>query len=110
MATYMVQASYTQQAIASLIKQPQNRSEVVRKAIEKLGGKLVGLWLSFGDQDVVVIAELPDNVSAAAMSLAVAGGGALRSSKTTVLFTVAEGMTALKKAASSGYTSFTAKK
>jgi len=104
MPSYLVQASYTIEALQALMKKPQDRTEVVSNAIEKLGGKLVGLWLSFGDQDVVAIMEMPNNISAAAMSLAIAAGGALKNTKTTPLFTVAQGISAMKKAATSGYT------
>ncbi|MGA7859640.1 MAG: GYD domain-containing protein [Terracidiphilus sp.] len=104
MPSYLVQASYTIEALQAMMKKPQDRTEVVSNAIEKLGGKLVGLWLSFGDQDVVAIMEMPNNISAAAMSLAIAAGGALKSTKTTPLFTVSQGISAMKKAASSGYT------
>jgi uncharacterized protein with GYD domain len=110
MPSYLIQVSYSREALASLIKNPQNRTEVVRKSVEKLGGKMVGLWLSFGDHDVVVIAELPDNVKAAALSLAVAAGGTARSVKTTPLLSVEEGMAALKKAGNTGYKPVGAKK
>ena len=45
MPSYLVQASYTSEAIASLIKNPQNRMEVVGKAAQNLGGKLLELLL-----------------------------------------------------------------
>ncbi|MGB7548631.1 MAG: GYD domain-containing protein [Terracidiphilus sp.] len=104
MPSYLVQASYTVEALQALMKKPQDRTEAVSKAVEKLGGKLIGLWLSFGDQDIVAIMELPNNISAAAIALAIAAGGALKSTKTTLLLTVDQGISALKKAASSGYT------
>ncbi len=104
MPSYMVQAAYTSEAMASLLKNPQNRMEVVRKSVEKLGGKLIGGWLSFGDYDIVLIADMPDQVSAAAISLAAAAGGSLRSIKTTPLLTTEEGLAAVQKAATSGYT------
>ena len=104
MPNYLVQASYTAEALAALIKKPQNRTDVVRKAVEHLGGKLVGAWMSFGDQDVVLIVDMPDSISAAAMAVAAAAGGSLKGTKTTPLFTFDEGIAALKKAASSGYT------
>jgi uncharacterized protein with GYD domain len=109
MSSYLIQVSYTVESVASLIKDPQNRTEAVRKSIKKLGGKLVGLWLSFGDSDVVVIVDMPDNVSAAAMALAVAGSGTARSVKTTPLLSIDEGIAALKKAANSGYKAVGAK-
>jgi uncharacterized protein with GYD domain len=51
--------------------------------IERLGGKLEGYWIAFGDYDSVVIAQVPDNICAAALSLAASAGGALKSIKTT---------------------------
>ena len=104
MPSFLVQASYTSEALAALVKNPQNRSEVVRKSIENLGGKLVGAWMAFGDHDVVFIVDMPDNISAAAMALSVGAGGALKGTKTTLLITLDEGVEALKKASSSGYT------
>jgi uncharacterized protein with GYD domain len=103
MPSYLVQASYTSEAMASLIKSPQNRSEVVRKSVEKLGGKMVGTWLCFGDYDIILILDMPDQVSAAAIALAAAAGGSLKSIKTTPLLTIEEGLAAGKKAAGSGY-------
>lgn len=107
MPSYLVQASYTIEALQALMKKPQDRTAVVNKAVENLGGTLIGLWLSFGDQDIVALAEMPNNISAAALSLAIAAGGALKSTKTTPLLTVAQGISAMKKAASSGYTPVT---
>jgi uncharacterized protein with GYD domain len=103
MASYLLQVSYTAEALAAMIKKPQNRGEAVRKSIEKLGGSIHGFWLSFGDHDVVAIIEMPDNVSAAAFALAAAGGGACKSVKTTPLLSAEDGVEAMKKAATSGY-------
>jgi uncharacterized protein with GYD domain len=104
MPSYLVQAAYTAEAMAALVKNPQNRLDVVRKMAESHGGKLIGGWLSFGDYDIVMIAEMPDNVSAAAIAMAAAAGGSVRAIKTTPLLTADEGQAALKKAAASGYT------
>ena len=104
MPSYLLQASYTTEALAALIKKPQNRTEVIRKSVKKLGGKLVGAWMSFGDQDVVLIIDMPDNISAAAMALAAGAGGSLRSTKTTPLFSFEEGLAAVEKAGGAGYT------
>ena len=104
MPSYLVQAAYTSEALASLIKNPQNRMDVVRKSAKNLGGKLVGGWLSFGDYDAVLIVEMPDQVSAAAIAMAAAAGGSLKAIKTTPLLSVEEGLAAAKKAAESGYT------
>ena len=108
MATYLSQVAYTQEAWKTLIENPQNRLEAVRPAIEKLGGKLIQGWFSFGDYDIISIIEMPDNVSAAAIAIAFAGGGACKAVKTTPLLSTAEGIEALKKASTSGYRSASA--
>ena len=103
MSTYLLQASYSVAAMAAMIKKPQNRTEHIRKSVEKVGGTLTGLWLSFGDHDVVAIFDMPDNVSAAAIAMAIGAGGAVSNVKTTPLLTAEEGLAAMKKAGGSGY-------
>ena len=103
MPYYLFQASYTSEAVAALCKKPRNRESAIRAAVENLGGKLEGAWMAFGDYDVVTIVNMPNNVSAAALSMAVAAGGALKSAKTTPLLKFSEGVAALKKAGRSGY-------
>ena len=63
-----------------------------------VGGKLHGFWYAFGTHDGYTLWEAPDNVSMAAVALAITGGGALSSLETTVLLTVDETMDALRKA------------
>ena len=103
MAFYLVQASYTSQATAAMIKNPQDRAAAVRPVIERMGGKLHGLWLAFGEFDAVVIAEMPDNVSAAAVAMAVGSSGGISAYRTTPLLTPAEAVDAMKKAGGVGY-------
>jgi uncharacterized protein with GYD domain len=103
MARYLFQASYTSEAWAAQVSHPQNRIEVIRPVIERLGGRLECAYLAFGEYDVIGIMEMPDNVSAAAFSLAASAGGGLKGVKTTPLLTVEEGIEALKKAAGIGY-------
>lgn len=103
MAHYLLQVSYTPEAWAALVRNPQDRGEAVRGPIEKLGGKVERIWLAFGEDDVVGIVDMPDNVAAAAMSMAFSGGGACKSVKTTPLMSMHEGLEAMKKAAQCGY-------
>ena len=99
MAIYMYQAAYTADSWAAQIRNPQNRVEAVgRQVCEEVGGKLLGGWYCFGDYDLVIIADVPDNESMSAVALAIAAGGAIKSSQTTVLMTGTEILGALKKA------------
>jgi len=100
--------SYTKGAWARLIQNPQDRLEAVRAPIEKLGGKIHASFFAFGEFDVLAITEMPDAVSAAAISMAFAGGGAVSKINTTTLLTAAEALEALRKAGTSGYRSITA--
>ena len=99
MPIYMYQAAYTAESWAAQLKNPQNRVEAVGRTLcEAAGGKLLGAWYCFGDYDLVIIADVPDNASMSAVALAVAGGGAMKSAKTTVLMQGSEIVSALQKA------------
>jgi uncharacterized protein with GYD domain len=103
MQHYLFQGSYTPEGWEALVKNPQNRFDAVRPAIEKLGGKIDQGWLAFGEHDIVVIFQMPDNVSAAALAIAFNAGGALKAIKTTPLLSAEQGIEAMKKAATCGY-------
>lgn len=69
MPLYMYQFAYTPESWAAQVKKPQNRVETVgRAACEAAGGKLVGGWLCFGKYDAVLIADMPNMESMAAVA------------------------------------------
>jgi uncharacterized protein with GYD domain len=103
MAYYLVQIAYTPESLATQIRNPQSVVERSGALIESLGGKLLCTYYAFGEYDLVQIVDMPDNVSAASLSVAAASGGAMRDFKTTVLMTVDEGMTAFRNAATATY-------
>lgn len=98
MPLYLTRFSYTPETWAKLIGNPEDRREAARSYIEAVGGTLHGFWYAFGPHDAYTLWEAPDNVSMAAVALAITGGGALSSLETTVLITVEETMDALRKA------------
>ena len=104
MPYYMFQVAYTSEAWGAQVRNPQDRSQVAARLLEALGGRLAGAYYSFGEYDVVFIAELPDNVSMSAAALAVAAGGSAKATKTTPLMTVEEGMAAMRRAGELGTT------
>jgi len=103
MGYYLYQVSYTPEAWATLVSNPQNRMDAIRPVIENLGGKLECMFFAFGECDVVAIVQMPDSESAAAFSIVGAAGGAVKSIKTTPLLTVAEAIGAMRKAGESDY-------
>src|SRR5215470_368693 len=108
MPRFLHQVGYTSEAMSRLLSNPQDRFEAVRGPIEKLGGKLEHGYFAFGEHDAILITDMPDSVSAAAIALAFAAGGSLRHCTTTPLLTTAEALDAMRKAADCGYKSVTA--
>jgi uncharacterized protein with GYD domain len=98
MPLYLTRFSYTPETWARLIENPEDRRKAAESYIESVGGKLHGFWYAFGAHDGYNLWEAPDNVSMAAVALAIGGGGALRSIETTVLMTVEDTLIALDKA------------
>jgi len=97
MAKYLIEASYTADGLKGLHKdKASGRRAAVAKAVESLGGKLDLYYFCLGDHDVVSVIDMPDNVSATALSLAVSATGLSRT-KTSVLLTVEETDRALQK-------------
>jgi uncharacterized protein with GYD domain len=105
MPHYCHQVSYTKEAWARLMADPQDRLDIIRTPIEKLGGRLHSAFFAFGAFDVIAITEMPDNMSAAAIAIAFAGGGAVAHIQTTPLMTTAQAIEAMRKAGSCGYKS-----
>ncbi|MGE0405956.1 MAG: GYD domain-containing protein [Candidatus Korobacteraceae bacterium] len=103
MPYFLHQIAYTSEGWAALAKKPQNRVEAVRPAFEKLGGKIESAFFSFGEYDIVIISQFPDQIAAAAMAVAVGAGGACKSVVTTPLLTAEEAVQAMKKAGATGY-------
>ncbi|ARQ59479.1 MULTISPECIES: GYD domain-containing protein [Rhizobium] len=103
MAMYLTRFSYTPETWARMIEKPEDRREAARSYIESVGGKLHGFWYAFGEHDGWNLWEAPDNVSMAAVTLAIGAGGALSSIETTVLLDVEDTIRALEKAKSIRY-------
>jgi uncharacterized protein with GYD domain len=90
MANYLVIASYTSEGTRGLLEKGGTaRAESVKRAVEGLGGKVQSFYFAFGDDDVYVHVEVPDNTAAAALGLTVSSTG-LVSARTVVLLTPAE--------------------
>jgi len=90
MAKYLWQASYTAAGAKGVLSEGGSaRRNAVESVVEGLGGKIDAFYYAFGDDDVVVIVDLPSYAAATAVSLAVAATGSVRI-KTTPLIDVAE--------------------
>jgi uncharacterized protein with GYD domain len=103
MPHYMTQFAYTSDAWAALAKNPQNREEVLRALVEKLGGRLLAFYYAFGEYDGVFITEMPDETTVTAAVVAAISPGHVKAIKTTVLLTTEQTLEAMRKAGAQSY-------
>ena len=98
MPNYLVQGKYTSEGLAGLMKdKASGRKAAVSKALASLGGTIESVYYCFGEYDVILIVEVPHNVAAAALSVAVGATGLVRINSTPLL-SVGEMDQALAKA------------
>jgi uncharacterized protein with GYD domain len=97
MPLYLSKFSYTPETWARMISRPEDRRLAAQANVESVGGKLHGFWYAFGEHDGYALWEAPDNVSMAAVALAITAGGALSSLETTVLMSVEDTLEALHR-------------
>lgn len=99
MPQYLYQLAYTSESLAAQIKNPQDRLELVGKQlVDAVGAHIVGGGYSFGEYDISIIADAADDVTRAAVALAIAAGGAVKAAKPTSLLSGPQWVAALKKA------------
>lgn len=103
MPLYLTKFSYTPETWARLIENPEDRRTAAKAYIESVGGTAHGFWYAFGTHDGYNLWEAPDNVSMAAVAIALSSGGAMSSMETTILLTVEETLEALSRAGNVGY-------
>ena len=100
MPKYLWKATYTPEGAKGVLKEGGTaRREAVEKLLADVGGTLESFHFAFGEDDAILIVDLPDNVTAAAVALTVGGAGVVGVS-TTVLLTPEELDAASKKTVS----------
>jgi uncharacterized protein with GYD domain len=97
MALFMYQASYTAQSMAAQLKEPHDPVEAIRPTLEDLGANLLVAGFPFGEYDVLVVYEAPDDMTAASVAMAIAAAGEVKSGKTTRLLSGQEWLESLRK-------------
>ena len=87
MGKYLFQANYTQAGLTGLQREGgTSRRAALTATVESVGGTVEAMYYAFGERDVFLIADLPDDTAAAALSIAIGAAGAL-DIKVTVLVT-----------------------
>ena len=89
MPKYLIQGSYSDQGLKGLLEEGGSKRREAEHSVKGLGGRLEAFYYAFGKHDFVVIADLPSNVDASALSLTANVSGAVKS-RMTVLITPEE--------------------
>jgi uncharacterized protein with GYD domain len=97
MTLYMYQASYTAKSMAAQLNEPHDPMEAIGPTLEELGAKILVAGFPFGEYDLLVVYEAPDDMTAASVAMAVAAAGEVKSAKTTRLLSGQEWLESLRK-------------
>ena len=101
MPKYLFQASYTTEGVKGLLKEGgTKRRAAVEQLMKSVGGKLEAFYFAFGESDVFLLVDAPDNASVVAASLTTAAAGVVTNLRTTVLLTPEDMDQATKKSVS----------
>jgi uncharacterized protein with GYD domain len=102
MSLFMFQAAYTSDSWKHQVQKQENPKDRLRPLIESLGGHIEGVFYAFGEYDIIILAEMPNEEAASAFSLAASAGGSVKALKTTTLLTVEQGLNSMRKASEAG--------
>jgi len=97
MVTTMIQFSYTPQAMQKLVKHPEDRSRYIKEIIEKVGGRMLSFYYTYGEYDGFVIAETPDSITSLAVNFGAANPEVLSKTNTIVCIPVNDALQAMRK-------------
>ena len=97
MPLFMYQASYTAKSMADQLKDPKDPAEAIKAALEDVGATILVAGFPFGEYDVLIVYEAPDDVTAASVAMAVAAAGEVKEAKTTRLLSGQEWLDSLRK-------------
>ncbi|MCV2888173.1 GYD domain-containing protein [Ruegeria aquimaris] len=98
MALFITYASYSQSGIQGLMKKPEDRSGPIQALLDKVGGRVVALYMTTGTNDIVMVSEAPDGADTVAVGMAVAASGSVSKVETVRAWTGAEFVAIAKKA------------
>ncbi len=98
MPIYVLRGRYSSESLKGMIANPEDREAAIAKVVEKAGRRLLSYYLTFGDDDWLVIVECPSNEIALSIAIVGAAGGSNTDTKTTVAMTTKQAMAAFKAA------------
>jgi uncharacterized protein with GYD domain len=98
MSTYILRGRYKSEALKGMMASPEDREAAISKVVEKAGGKVNGYYLTFGEDDWLLIIDCPNNEAALSIAIVAAAGGSIADTKTSVAMTSKQAMAAFQVA------------
>ncbi len=105
MGYYLFEGNYTSASATAMIDSPSDRSVAASNMVKSVGGTPHHFFFSLGESDWIFLCELPDDLTATAISLKIGASGAMSRTKTTKLLTPSDAQSAMGKAGSATYAS-----
>lgn len=90
MPVFITQGRFTREYVKGGLAKPEDRQAAISKLCEQVGGKMISLYYTLGQYDFMLLSEMPDAKTAAAISLIATGGGGIEGAMTSQAFTTAE--------------------
>lgn len=98
MPYFLGRAKISKDMITTLVSRPEDRLVATTRFLQQIGGRLHNYFFSFAEYDIVLLFELPDNVSAASLAMTLTAAGSVTEMETTPLLTMEEAVSAMKAA------------
>lgn len=98
MSIYILRGRYNSEALKGMMASPEDREAAIAKVVEKAGGKVIGYYMMFGEDDWLLIIDCPNNETALSIAIVAAAGGSIADTKTSVAMTSKQAMAAFKAA------------
>lgn len=98
MPIFITQGRYTRDAMRGMVISPEDRTDAIARLLGKVGGRLIGYYMTFGDYDFLIIAEAPGETQMAAVLFAAVGAGGITDLRTTLAMNSVEAKGALAAA------------
>jgi uncharacterized protein with GYD domain len=103
MPIFVTQGRFTREYLRGGLARPEDRQAVISRACQEAGGKLLNLYFTLGQYDFLLVTEMPDAMTASALTLAFAGGGGIEQTVTTQAFSTAEAKEMFERAGKIAY-------
>lgn len=102
MRRYMIQIKYNASSVKGLVASPQDRKPQAAVIMQKIGGRLIDFYFTFGAWDAVIIVELESDIHAMAVALADVAGD-VGTTQLTTLYSMEDAVAAMQMAATIDY-------